>query len=155
MKDYDSYCTAGAVELRNALNDKFGIELSPTVTLDYPSVAALAAHIAEQLSQAAGGIEHDEEVQVKRCIMTKNIVHVLLPAAIYARCLHGLTLHASSCNLQAPTAAAPAPSLQVISAEVQAVVATLVGRAIDPEQPLMEAGLDSLGEFAGIGSAWQ
>jgi hypothetical protein len=27
------------------------------------------------------------------------------------------------------------------------VVATLVGRAIDPEQPLMEAGLDSLGEY--------
>jgi acyl carrier protein len=54
------------VELRNALNDKFAVELSPTVTLDYPSVAALAAHIAEQLSQAAGVIESDDEVQVGR-----------------------------------------------------------------------------------------
>jgi hypothetical protein len=49
--------------------------------------------------------------------------------------------------MQARQAASPAPSQQAISAEVQAVVTTLVGRAIDPEQPLMEAGLDSLGEW--------
>ena len=36
----------GAVELRNALAAAFGTELPPTVTLDYPTVAALAAHIA-------------------------------------------------------------------------------------------------------------
>jgi Phosphopantetheine attachment site len=52
------------VELRNALGDKFGVELSPTVTLDYPSIAALAAHIADQLAQAAGVIETDDELQV-------------------------------------------------------------------------------------------
>ena len=39
----------GAVELRNALSTKFGVELPPTVTLDYPSVAALASHLAAQL----------------------------------------------------------------------------------------------------------
>ncbi len=39
--------------LRNALNSKFGVELSPTVTLDYPSVAALASHLAAQLLAAA------------------------------------------------------------------------------------------------------
>lgn len=47
------------------LNDKLGVELSPTVTLDYPSVGALASHIAEQLSQAAGVIESDDDLQVK------------------------------------------------------------------------------------------
>ena len=31
-----------AVELRNSLSAKFGLDLPPTVTLDYPSVAALA-----------------------------------------------------------------------------------------------------------------
>lgn len=36
----------GAVELRNALSAKFGLELPATVTLDFPSVAALAAHLA-------------------------------------------------------------------------------------------------------------
>jgi Phosphopantetheine attachment site len=54
---------AGAVELRNALNDKFGIELSPTVTLDYPSVAALASHIAAQLPQAGSAEQDDDDEQ--------------------------------------------------------------------------------------------
>ena len=30
------------------------------------------------------------------------------------------------------------------------MVATLIGRAIGPEQPLMEAGLDSLGEYPAL-----
>lgn len=55
-----SVTLAGAVELRNALNDKFSIELSPTVTLDYPSIAALASHIAAQMPQAASS--DDEEM---------------------------------------------------------------------------------------------
>jgi len=36
----------GAVELRNALAAAFGTDLPPTVTLDYPTIAALAGHIA-------------------------------------------------------------------------------------------------------------
>jgi Phosphopantetheine attachment site len=55
-------------------------------------------------------------------------------------------LTANLCKLQAAASAGPTPSQQAISAEVRAVVATLVGRAVDPEQPLMEAGLDSLGK---------
>ena len=38
--------SAGAVELRNALSQAFGLELSATVTFDHPTVAALAGHIA-------------------------------------------------------------------------------------------------------------
>ncbi len=37
------------------------------------------------------------------------------------------------------------PSLEQVAAEVQAVVAGLVGHAVSGDQPLMEAGLDSLG----------
>ena len=46
---------------------------------------------------------------------------------------------------------ANAASLARVAAEVQAVEDTLVGRAVGADQPLMEAGLDSLGEqgFAG------
>ncbi len=36
----------GAVELRNALAARFGMELPATVTLDHPTVDALAAYIA-------------------------------------------------------------------------------------------------------------
>lgn len=43
----------------------FSVELSPTVTLDYPSIAALASHIAAQLPQVAGATgDFDEEIQV-------------------------------------------------------------------------------------------
>ena len=43
----------GAVELRNALAAKFAVELPATVTLDQPTIAALAQHIAS-LSVDAG-----------------------------------------------------------------------------------------------------
>lgn len=36
----------GAVELRNALTTKFSIELPATVTLDFPTITALAEHVA-------------------------------------------------------------------------------------------------------------
>lgn len=40
----------GAVELRNAVSSKFGIELPATVTYDHPSVDALARFIASKIS---------------------------------------------------------------------------------------------------------
>ena len=43
----------GAVELRNALGSRFGLELPPTVTLDHPSVAALAEFICAHSKQHA------------------------------------------------------------------------------------------------------
>jgi hypothetical protein len=39
--------TSGAVELRNSLIERFGVELSPTVTFDYPTLPALALYIAK------------------------------------------------------------------------------------------------------------
>ncbi len=58
------------MELRNALNDKFGVELSPTVTLDYPSIIALAGHLAAQLPQtpagdAAAWDHEDEDIELQ------------------------------------------------------------------------------------------
>ena len=40
----------GAVELRNAVAAKFGIELPATVTFAYPSIAALAGFLASRLT---------------------------------------------------------------------------------------------------------
>lgn len=36
----------GSVELRNSLATRFSIDLPATITLDYPSIAALAGYIA-------------------------------------------------------------------------------------------------------------
>ena len=50
----------GAVELRNAISAKFGVELAATASLDHPTAAALAAHIAGVLGRrrAAHGAAH-------------------------------------------------------------------------------------------------
>lgn len=42
--------SAGAVELRNAVTAKFGVELPATVTFDYPTVAALAGFVASRIA---------------------------------------------------------------------------------------------------------
>ena len=38
----------GAVELRNSIQARFGLELPATVTFDYPTAATLASYIASQ-----------------------------------------------------------------------------------------------------------
>lgn len=50
----------GAVELRNAVSAKFGVELAATTSLDHPTAAALAAHIAAVLGpqRVAHGMVH-------------------------------------------------------------------------------------------------
>lgn len=38
----------GAVELRNSIQTRFGIELPATVTFDYPTATAMASYISSQ-----------------------------------------------------------------------------------------------------------
>lgn len=44
---------AGSVELRNSLCDKFGIELPPSLALDFPTAFAIATHIASLVAPSA------------------------------------------------------------------------------------------------------
>ena len=55
---------AASVELRNALSSRFGVDLAPTVTLDYPTVAALTAHIAAELPQPSSPSTSSSESEV-------------------------------------------------------------------------------------------
>ena len=105
--------TAGAVELRNSLQSQLGADLPPTLVFDYPSVAALAAYLAE---------------------------HHALP---------GTTGVASTAGAVPAGTAGQATLL----AELQGIVAGLLGTEVAPDQPLMEAGLDSLGAFRSVGCA--
>lgn len=47
--------SVGAVELRNAVQKAFGIELPATVTFDYPTMDALATYIASRSSNSSTG----------------------------------------------------------------------------------------------------
>lgn len=44
----------GAVELRNQLASHFSLDLTPTLTFDYPTASALASHIASRLAVLKG-----------------------------------------------------------------------------------------------------
>ena len=44
---------AGAVQLRNAITERFGVELPPTAALDFPTVKALAGFVAQSVAPAS------------------------------------------------------------------------------------------------------
>lgn len=46
----------GAVQLRNAITERFGVELPPTAALDFPTVLALACFVAQSVAPAAGAL---------------------------------------------------------------------------------------------------
>jgi len=52
----------GAVEMRNAVSDKYGIELPATIMFDHPTINDLAQHMARRTAPSAmhastGGFE--------------------------------------------------------------------------------------------------
>ena len=57
---YTDLLDTGAVELRNLVSAMFGIDLSATAAFDYPTIAALARHIASQIAPAVIGLQGDQ-----------------------------------------------------------------------------------------------
>jgi len=57
----------GAVELRNALQSRFGVQLPATVVIDYPSVDALTAFVATLVTPAAGAVSLVAGAQNAHC----------------------------------------------------------------------------------------
>ena len=41
---------AGVVQLRNAITERFGVEVPPTVALDFPTISALAGFVAQTIA---------------------------------------------------------------------------------------------------------
>ncbi len=52
----------GAVDLRNAIGSKFGIEVPATAAFDYPTASALAGHISARV--APSQVPHTSTVNV-------------------------------------------------------------------------------------------
>ena len=95
-----------SVELRNALQARFDLDLPVTVMFDHPTVQALARFISSQLleKEPAG-----QELQVVR--------------------------------------SSPAAALQDLVGELQGIVVGVLGNSVDVDEPLMAAGVDSLGKL--------
>ena len=89
------------------MSEKFGVEFLATVTFDYPTVHALAAHIAARTAPVSAAVP----------LPTAALDHHLM-----AEMSAGRTL-----------------------AQLHAAVTELLGYEVQADQPLMEAGLDSIG----------
>lgn len=116
------------VELRNAVASRFSLDLPATATFDYPTSAALAAYVHGQLPGAPS--DSGEQEVGQQPVLGWGTTHTRRPR----RQQHAQARH------HAPQAALPA-----ILEKLQEVVTGVLGVAPPTEQPLMEAGLDSLG----------
>lgn len=138
----------GAVELRNALNSTFGLDLTPTITFDHPTISAMAGFIAANLPEneipAGDGMEEesgtsdsDGEYYRRRVVSKASL-----------RKHHG---GRGASGHRRPAGASPLPTASAVDissavrSQVTATVVSVLGHDVSPEEPLMQAGLDSLG----------
>ena len=97
-----------SVELRNALQTRFGLDLPVTVMFDHPTVQALASFISGQLLEKE---PIGQKLQVVRSV--------------------------------------PVAALEELVGQLHGIVAGMLGADVPADQPLMAAGLDSLGKLMG------
>jgi acyl carrier protein len=116
-----------SIEFKNGLEGRLSLALPATLVFDYPTLDTMAAFISKQMVAAAGTAGRGRG-------MGPAVVHPPVPNAAAA--------------IIADAEAALAR--EAVLAEVQAVVGEVLGVSVgagglDLEQPLMAAGLDSLG----------
>ena len=116
---------AGAVELRNAVANRFSVDLSATATFDYPTPAALATHVCSQLATAAVVGVDTGPAHVSDGWDSQTAISRL-------RGLRGPRLGAGG-------ASAPrSDGLAAVQQKLAGIAAGVVGRAVGADQPLME-----------------
>ncbi len=113
----------GAVELRDTLASQFAIDIPATLIFNHPTAAAIAAFLSSRLSLAI-----------------PPTAGAASPAAIPAPRAVGHP-HLSTLDATHPAG----PTKDEVMAVILETLQELVGLQVQPMQPLMNAGLDSLG----------
>ncbi len=149
-----------AVELKNGLEARLGLELPSTLVFDYPTINALARFLSGRLAavsaasnDVAGGTAADEAgYEGEEAEGGAGVA-----AARYAapRRRHGsgparvrVAVGAVATLSSGTAAVGPAQQREYVLSQVQASVVAVLGSTVEDDQPLMAAGLDSLGSGA-------
>ena len=125
----------GAVELRNSLTSRFNMELPATIMFDYPTTGAIASFMLENmpadLAVGMAAMSEDSEAEQEP--------HLKLSTSRRRDAPRRRQRHSPDLRQQ------PVEMRDAVLGQVSQVVASVLGRDVDQAQPLMEAGLDSLG----------
>lgn len=122
-----------AVELKTELESVFTMELPATVTFDFPTIEGLVRFITSQKQEEAA-----EKASNQQPPAAQQQHHQQVPA---------LSFSAAA----GPSRSVPASGAVVltdVAATISKAVQKMLGIVVDGEQPLMEAGLDSLSKFS-------
>ena len=117
----------GGVELKQQLESEFGVDLPDTVIFDYPTAADLATYISGlMISNDGDSKPYFGETQAGDNQGSR-------------------TMHHHDDGVRSQNTASIALSLLAARKIIISAVSAIVGREIDQDEPLMDAGLDSLG----------
>ena len=117
----------GAVELRNSLAKSAGMELPGTLVFDYPSAGALAGFLETQMASPADVEDEDDdsfEVEPRAPRRSRRL---------------------QKRSIRPGAGMAVSGQTTAIRSQVLDIVSAVLGATVGSDEPLMDAGLDSLG----------
>jgi acyl carrier protein len=131
-----------SVELRNSLEAKLGVELPTTLVFDYPSIAALAGFLATKVQPGAGAAEEAGSSDGVTASSAESEASVVVRRVTRSR--RSQRKRGSGSVAKAADVSAEDHQAFMLQQVKDAVAAVLGSADVDPQQPLMAAGLDSL-----------